>query len=83
MTRNGSAEKGERWKKIADTLNLINVPKFETNQRSTWERFQVLLEKRKMKNREEERASGIAPEVIDIDKLLDELIEVFQTPKLD
>ena len=47
------------------------------NHRSTRESFQVLLEKRKTKNREEERASGIAPELTDIDKLLDELIKVF------
>eukprot|EP00794_Sanderia_malayensis_P013443 gene13443-14826_t len=35
--------------------------------------------KRKSKNRQEERASGISPEVTEIDKLLDELIELFDT----
>ena len=30
MTRTGSAERGGKWKKIADTLKLIDVPKFKT-----------------------------------------------------
>eukprot|EP00795_Rhopilema_esculentum_P005672 gene5672-10912_t len=83
LTRAGSAERGDKWKKIADTLNLIECPVFGTNQRSTRERFQFLFEKRKSKNREEERASGISPDITDIDKLLDELIELFETANLE
>ena len=41
-----------------------------------------MFEKRKVKNREEERASGISPVVTEIDKLLDELIELFGTENL-
>eukprot|EP00795_Rhopilema_esculentum_P005671 gene5670-10911_t len=32
---------------------------------------------------EEERASGISPDITDIDKLLDELIELFETASLE
>ena len=54
----GSQERGRKWKKIADWLTIIEVPRFEVYHRSTREHFQVLFEKRKAKNREEERASG-------------------------
>ena len=83
ITKAGSPERGEKWKKIADSLNLIESPRFEVNHRSTRDRFQFLFEKRKAKNREEERASGISPDMDDIDKLLDELIELFQTANLE
>ena len=83
MTKAGSSERGEKWKRIAETLNLSEMPKFEVNQRSTRERFQFLFERRKAKNREEERASGISPDISDIEKLLDELIELFQTANLE
>ena len=59
------------------------MPKCDVSQRSTRERFQFLFERGKVKNREEERASGISPEISDIDKLLDELIELFQTATLE
>ena len=49
------------------------------SQRLTQERFQFLFERRKAKNRQEERASGISPDVSYIDKLIDELIQLFQT----
>eukprot|EP00794_Sanderia_malayensis_P017162 gene17162-18884_t len=54
-------------------------PRFNTNPRSVRERFAALLERRKAKNREEERASGICPELTNTDKLLDELIELFES----
>ena len=83
MTRAVSAERGDEWKKIPDTLNLIECPVFRTNQRSTRERFQYLFEKRKSKNREEVRASGISPDITETDKLLNELIELFETDNLE
>ena len=61
----------------------IEMPKFDVSQRSIRERFQFLFERRKARNREEERASGISPDISDIDKLLDELIELFQTANLE
>eukprot|EP00794_Sanderia_malayensis_P006420 gene6420-7153_t len=51
----------------------------ESEFKSVRERFAALLERRKAKNREEERASGICPELTDTDKMLDELIELFES----
>ena len=83
MTKAGSSERGEKWKKIAEALNVIEMPKFDVSQRSTREHFQGLFERRKAKNRQEERASGISPDISDIDKLLDDLIERFETANLE
>ena len=81
--RAGSLERGEKWKVIAEKLNSIKNPKFGTNSRAVRERFQVLFDKQKVKNREEERASGISPEVTEIDKMLDELIEMFESAAIE
>ena len=59
------------------------MPSFGINQRSVRDRFQYLYQKRKSKNREEERASGISPEITDIDNLLDEIIEIFESANLE
>ena len=82
-TRAGSLERGEKWKLIAEKLNNVENPKFGTNSRAVRERFQVLFDKRKVKNREEERARGISPEVTEIDKVLDELIEMFESAAIE
>ena len=83
ITKPGSSERGEKWQKITEILNTIDSPKFGTNQRSVRERFQWLYDRRKSKNREEERASGISPELTEVDKILDELIDLFENSSLE
>ena len=83
MTKAGSSERREKWKKIAEALNVIEMPRFDVSQRSTRERFQFLFEGRKAKNTQVERASRISPDISDIDKLLDELIELFEAANLE
>eukprot|EP00795_Rhopilema_esculentum_P017010 gene17010-8515_t len=83
MTKPGSMERGDGWKQIADRLNKIESPNFECTARSVRENFQTLIEKRKVVNREEERASGISPEITEVDILLDELLEVFSSAAFD
>ena len=62
-TRKGSPERGTLWDQIAARLNSLTDPKFNVNKRSLRDRFNLLMSKFKAKNREEERASGISPEV--------------------
>eukprot|EP00795_Rhopilema_esculentum_P012122 gene12122-2727_t len=76
-------ERGDGWKQIADRLNKIESPNFECTARSVREHFQTLIEKRKVVNREEERASVISPEITEVDILLDELLEVFSSAAFD
>ena len=83
MTKPGSMERGDGWKQIADRLNKIESPNFECTARSVREHFQTLIEKRKVVNREEERASGISPEITEVDILLDELLEMFSSAAFD
>ena len=80
LTKVGSAERGESWKKLSDTLNRVERPKFDVTPRSVREHFQALFEPRKTKNREEEQASGIAPdELTEIEVMLDELMSLFES----
>ena len=84
LSKPGSAERGGGWKSLADILNGIERLKFEVSSRSVREHFQALYDRRRAQNREEERASGIAPdELIEADTILDELISLFETAAND
>ena len=74
-TRKGSPERGKIWDEIAARLNSLSHPKFLVNKRSLRDRLNLLMAKFKAKNREEERASGISPDLLEIDTLLEELCE--------
>jgi len=60
-TRKGSSERGKLWDEIAVRLNSLLHPIFIVN------RLNLLMVKLKAKNTEEERASGISPELQEID----------------
>ena len=47
------------------------------------ERFQILFDRRRVQNREEERASWISPEITEINKMIDELIELFESAVIE
>lgn len=74
-TRKGSPERGKLWDEITERLNSLSHPKFIVNKRSLRDKFNLLMAKFKDKNREEERASGISPELQETDTLLEELSE--------
>ena len=80
-TRKGSPERGKLWDEIAARLNNLSHPKFLVNKRSLRDRLNLLMAKFKAKNREEERASGISPELQEIDTLLEELCEKAEEAK--
>ena len=82
-TRSGSVERRDGWKKITDFLSGIQRPVFEVTARSVRERFGHLFQKRKATNREEEKASGISPEPSEVDLMMDELVELFETAASD
>ena len=69
----GNPERGKVWDEIASRLNSLSHPKFIVNKRSLRGRLNLPMAKFKAKKREEERASGIDPEVKEIDTLLEEL----------
>ena len=81
-TRKGSPQRGKLWDEIAVRLNSLTDPKFCVNKRSLRDRFNLPVSKCKAKNREEERASDISPEVQETDTLLEELCEKEEEAKI-
>ena len=60
------------------SLNAIPYPQFHVTQRSVRDHYSTMEKRRRKKVREEDRASGIAPEEDkELDQLLDETIELF------
>ena len=63
------------WTEIASTLNSNEEVKFHVTQRGVRERYEGLKAKYLEKIKGEEKASGISPEVTELDKLLEEIVE--------
>lgn len=74
-TRKGSSERGKIWSKIAEKLNEVSSCKFIGAPKSLRDRLKLLLQKYKQKIKSEEIASGIDPEMTEIDVMLEEICE--------
>ena len=75
--KRGSPERGRVWEQIAESLNGQREDKilFKVSQRSVRDRFNVLKNNFAKRQREEERASGISPEISEVDECLEDIIE--------
>ena len=71
----GSKERRSAWENIAMNLNGSENPKFNVDQRAVRDHFLKLERCFKRKLGEDERASGISPEHIELDDALEEIIE--------
>ena len=69
-----TAQRGQLCKNIADQLNRLSEHKFNVTQHAVRDRFKLLSEKFKKKMAAEEGASGINPEVSELDVLLEEIL---------
>ena len=78
--KRGSPERERVWEQIAEDLNgqRENKIMFKVSQRSVRDRFNVLKNNFAKRQREEERTSGISPEISEIDECLDDIIESFK-----
>ena len=74
-TRKGSSERGKIWSQLAEKLNEVSSCKFIVTQKSLIDRLKLLTQKHKQKMRSEERASGIDPEITEINIMLEEVCE--------
>ena len=71
-----SNERGKVWESIAAHLNSLKTPEFRVTARAVRDRYALLISRHKLKQREEERASGIdVPEPTELDTLLEEILE--------
>ena len=74
-THKGSSERGKIWSQLAKKLNEVSSCKFIVTQKPLRDRLKLLTQKHKQKMRSEERASGIDPEITEIDIMLEEVCE--------
>ena len=74
-THKGSSERGKIWSQLAEKLNEVSSCKFIVRQKSLRDRLKLLTQKHKQKMRSEERASGIDPEITEINIMLEEVCE--------
>ena len=71
-----SSERGKVWESIATYLNSLKTPEFRVTARAVRDRYALLISRHKLKQREEEKASGIdVPELTELDALLEEIRE--------
>ena len=75
-----SPERGRVWEQIAESLNGQRQDKimFKVSQRSVRDRYNLLASNYTKRQRDEERASGISPEVTEVDICLEDIIERFK-----
>ena len=73
--KRGSPEHGRVWEQIAESLNGQREDKilFKVSQRSVRDRFNVLKNNFTKRQREEECASGVSPEIFEVDECLEDI----------
>ena len=77
----GSQERGKVWEKIAESLNGLNTVcelYFKVTQRSVQNRYKLLVDNFKKREREEAAASGISPEKTESDITVADIIKRFK-----
>ena len=74
-TKKRSAERAHVWEAIAKKMQKMEYPKFKVEQRSVRDRLKKLIKQFRKKENDERRASGISPELTELDTLLEEISE--------
>ena len=78
LHKKGTTERGEIWANFATCLGAHTELTFRVTQRSIRDRY-ILLERRyKKKIAEEEKASGISPEPTELDRLMEDIVTLFE-----
>ena len=70
-----SAETAQVWEGIANKLEKMEYAKFKVEQRSVRDRLKKLIKQFRKKENNERQASGISPELTELDTLLEEINE--------
>ena len=77
--KHGSVERGQVWKRIAESLCALEEPIFRVDDRSVRDKYNLLVKQFRKKENSERRESGIAPEEeSEVDKGLRDIIEQFE-----
>lgn len=75
--KTGSRERGQSWDRVAEALNSIQNPRFVVKKRAVRERYSVIESAFKKKDKEEIRATGISPELSEVDEAIEDIINQF------
>ena len=59
----GSKERGSFWERLSESLNQLTEISFKVTQRSVQDHYQALEKSYKKQKQEEDRQSGIIPEI--------------------
>ena len=81
--KRGSKQRGQVWKRISESLNQHESPKFTVNKKSVRDHHIFLEKEQKKKIREEEKASGTAPVHASFDDSMADIIERFREKDAD
>jgi len=76
-----SRERGHAWDEVADQLCKISEPKFYVDQTAVQERYSKLENGFKRKMAMEERASGISPQMTEVDEAIETIIGLAESAK--
>ena len=77
--KSSTRERGKIWEDITERRNANDAFKNRLgNKRAVRDRYTLLAKKFKKRMAEEERASGVSPEMSEQDKLLEQIIERFE-----
>ena len=72
-----SSDRGKVWESIAAYLNSLKTPEFRVTARAVRDCYALLISQHKLKQREEEKGSGIdVPAPTELDNLLEEIREL-------
>ena len=72
----GSRERGQAWDMVAEALNSVQQLRFNVDQRGVRERYDKLKKAYQKRMRGEERASGISPEMSELDEAIESIVEL-------
>ena len=78
LHRHGTSERGQIWKRIAESLNKIQEPFFKVDDRLVRDHYKLLEKAFNKKTSNEEKATGIAPlEESELDQGIRNIVEQF------
>lgn len=77
QARKKTVQRAAIWQKIADELVSLSRPKFKVTLtiRSVQDRLLLIITKHKRSMATERRESGTSPEILELDKLLEDVVE--------
>ena len=75
-TKRSTVARGAKWEKVAENLNKLQDVYFKVDKRAVRDRYNNLARDLRKKIKNKEKASGIETEMTNLEKALEDLIEI-------